>query len=320
MAVNMQNKVLETLAGVLPTGTDVDKVASAVASLLDEAVAGVKEQIVEDYNKKLDEGYRTIAEEREKDWQTAETGYKQAYDIIADLRARLTRQDEEFQSTLEEEYEKAYQMILAERAKNDELASTLYEEFESKTQSIRDWMIEKCDQFLGEMGDEYYEHAKRTVLNDPCMAEHRVAFEKVLDVAREYLSDEDIALNTNSKVEELETQVEQLQITKRQLEAKNMRLTTENSRVHDYLRETKELIEKNIVNEQNDRIEIVSKVEGRGKVINEQHREVVIGEVADSAARNLGVGDDNADVVGGVKYRVKNLYFLNCSLHSAYRD
>ena len=128
MAFITQDKVLEALAGLLPTGTDRDKVAAAVASLLDEAVASVKAQVVAEYNDKLDEGYRIIAEEREKDWQTAELGYKQAYDIIADLRARLTRQEEEFQATLVEEYEKAYQMILAERAKNDELENILYEE------------------------------------------------------------------------------------------------------------------------------------------------------------------------------------------------
>jgi hypothetical protein len=290
MAFITQDKVLEALAGLLPTGTDRDKVAAAVASLLDEAVASVKAQVVAEYNDKLDEGYRIIAEEREKDWQTAELGYKQAYDIIADLRARLTRQEEEFQATLVEEYEKAYQMILVERAKNEELETVLYEEFNKRTEAIREYIVEKCDEFLGEMGDEYYELARREVLNDPCMAEHRVAFERVLDVAKDYLSDEDIMLNTGSKVAELEQQVEHLAVTKRQLEAKNMRLMTENSRVHEYLRETKELIEKNILVERNERLEVAGNVQGRGFTANEPKREVILGEVVDS---NLTSGNNS---------------------------
>ena len=292
MALITQDKLLEALAGLLPSGTETEKVAAAVTSLLDEAVASVKTQVVEEYNSKLDEGYRIIAEEREKDWQTAQTGYKQAYDIIADMRARLTRQEEEFQSTLVEEYEKAYQMILVERSKNDELTDTLYEEFNKRTDAIREFIVEKCDQFLGEMGEEYYEAARREVLSDPCMAEHRVAFERVLNVAKDYLSDEDIMLNTNSKVSELEQQVEQLTVGKRQLEAKNMRLMTENTKVHEYLRETKELIEKNILVEQNERVETASKVQGRGYTTNEPKREVILGEVADSAVTS---GSQSAD-------------------------
>ena len=293
MAFVTQDKVLEALAGFLPTGTDKEKVTSVVASLLDEALASVKTQVVAEYNNKLDEGYRIIAEEREKDWQTAQTGYKQAYDIIADMRARLTRQEEEFQGTIVEEYEKAYQMILAERAKNDELEATLYEEFNKRTDAIREFIVEKCDQFLGEMGNEYYEMARREVLSDPCMAEHRIAFERVLNVAKDYLSDEDIMLNTNTKVAELEQQLEHITVSKRQLEAKNMRLMTENTKVHEYLRETKELIEKNILNEQNERVELAGKVQGRGFTANEPKREVILGEVVDNSAKTSGSNDND---------------------------
>jgi len=283
MANTKQNTILEALAGLIPEEAR-DKVAAVVTSLLDEAVTDLRSEMEAEYNEKLEEGYKTITAEREKDWQTAEEGYRQAYDVIADLRARLARQDEEFQQTLEEEYESAYQMILAERQKNESLHDMLYEEFDKKLKTMKEYMVEQLDQFLAQQGDEYYEMARREVLNDPCLLDHRLAFERVLDVAKDYLSDEDIMLNTNTRVEDLERQLESVQVTKRQLESKNMRLMTENNKMHDYLKETKELIEKNVLNEQNERLERASNVEGRGQTVSEPEREVLLGETVGSTA------------------------------------
>lgn len=299
MATTQQDRVLEALSGLVPEESR-DKVAALVTSLLDEAVDGLRAQCETEYNAKLDEGYKIIAEEREKDWETAEAGYKQAYDIIADLRARLSRQEEEFEQTLEEEYEKAYQMILAERKKNEDLEATLYEEFDKKTASIKNYIVDKADEFLGKMGEEYYEMAMREVLNDPCLAEHRIAFEKVLDVAKDYISDEDIMLGTNSKMSELEQQVESLEVSKRQLEAKNMRILTENNKLHEYLKETKQLMESNLLIEQNERLEHASNVQGRGNASSEPEREVLLGEAVDNSAVTRGsetVNDDEPKTI-----------------------
>jgi len=283
MANNSNDRILQALAGLIPEQAQ-DKAADLVTSLLDEAVTDLRTNMEAEYNDKLEEAYKTIAGERESDWQTAEEGYRQAYDIIADLRARLTRQEEEFQATLEEEYESAYQMILAERQKNDDISSTLYEEFDKKLQNMKEFMVDQVDQFLAQQGDEYFEVARREVLNDPCLLDHRLAFERVLDVAKDYLSDEEIMLNTNTRVEELEHQLESVSVTRRQLEGKNMRLMTENNKVKEYLKETKELIEANILNEQNARLEQARNVEGRGQTVSEPHREVLIGETVDSTA------------------------------------
>lgn len=278
MANTNQDRVLEALADLVPAEAQ-KKVATLVTSLLDEAVAEIQSKCETEYTSKLEEGYRIIAEEREKDLETAENGYNQAYNIIADLRARLARQEEEFQETLEEQYGEAYKMIQNERSKNENLEATLYEDFDHRTQKNKEYIVEKCDEFLTAMGEKYYELVRREVLNDPCTMEHRLAFEKILEVAKDYLSDEDIMLNTGSKIEELQTKLETVEVAKRQIEQKAMRLMTENSKMHEYLKETKELIENNILNEQNERLVNARNVEGRGKVASEPEREVrVIGE------------------------------------------
>lgn len=294
MATTQQDRVLDTLGDLVPEDSR-EKVAAAVTSLLDEAVNDLTEQFKSEYNTKLDEGYKVIAEEREKDWQTALQGYRQAYEIISELRTRLTRQEDEFEQTLEEEYEKAYQMILAERSKNENLSESMYEEYEGRTEKIKEFIVDSADKFLAEMGEEYYDMAMREVLSDPCLAEHRVAFERVLDVTKDYLSDEDIMLGTNERVSELEQRLESVEVAKRQIESKNMRLMTENNKMHEYLKETKELIEKNIINEQNERRTNARKVEGLGKVSNETQREVVLGEAVDSARTvDRETADDNS--------------------------
>jgi len=56
--------------------------------------------------------------------------------------------------------------------------------------------------------------------------------------------------------------------------------------MQEYLKETKELIEKNILNEQNARLEEARNVEGRGQTVSEPEREVLLGETVDSTVTN----------------------------------
>ncbi len=281
MAKTSQETILEALAGLIPEEAQ-EKVSTAVVAYLDEATADIEKEAAD----KLEDAYQIIADEREKDWQVAEEGYGQAYGIIADLRARLETQRDEFEQTLEEEFASAYEMLQEERKKNQDIEQVLYEEFDNKLKSIKEYMVDRVDAFLGEQGEEYYEMARREVLSDPCMAEHRVALESILDITRQFLSDEDAMLSSSSQADELSRQLEQVEVAKRRLEAKNMRLMTENSKMQEYLTETKEIIEQNILNEQNERIEQAQNVEGSGETVNEPEREIVLGEAVESNATN----------------------------------
>lgn len=276
-----QEKILEALSGLIPEDTQ-DKVSAVINAAFTEAVA----ELEKEYETRLEEAYQQLTVERENDWKVAEEGYQQAYEHITDLRNRLDIQQQEFEQTLEEEYAKAYDMLVEERNKNQTLSEELYREYDEKLTKIKDWMIDRIDEFLAKKGDEYYEMARREVLNDPCVAEHRVAFEKVLEVASNFLSDEDYLLNTSSKVEELNRSLEQTKNQIRILESKNTKLMTENNQMQSYIRQTKELIEESMVNEQQERVEKARTVEGRGKVIAEPEREVVIGETTSTTTKD----------------------------------
>lgn len=284
-----QDKILEVLSGLIPEDTQ-DKVSTVITAAFNEAVADLEKQ----YEAKLEEAYKAVTQEREDDWKVAEQGYTQAYEVITDLRNRLDLQQQEFDHTLEEEYEKAYKMLVEERNKNQTIGDDLYQEYDQKFNQVKEWMVDRVDEFLAKQGNEYYEMARRQALSDPALAEHRVAFDRVLEVAADFLTDEDYMLKTSSKVDEMSRTIEQTKRQVQMLESKNTRLMTENTKMQDYIRQTKELIEEGVLNEQKERAEKARTVEGRGVAITEPERQVVVGEPAEgTAAKTLVEQNDD---------------------------
>jgi F0F1-type ATP synthase membrane subunit b/b' len=260
------DKILEALSKLLPED-QVEDVTSAVNGMLDEA----KAEIEAEFNTKLEEAYAELSDELKDAESTAETGYQEAWAIISDLRGRLDTQRGEFETALEEGYEEAYQMLLGERGKNEELEGSLYEEYESKLGSMREYFIDKIDEFLTHKGQELYEQARRDVLSDPRMVEHKCTLDRVVETVSEYISDEDFALATTSKIDEVNRANEHLQSKVRMLEAKNIRVSTENNKLNESLRQAGDLLREHeevaASTEKNERIEKAGTVTGRGKQV-----------------------------------------------------
>lgn len=49
---------------------------------------------------------------------------------------------------MEEGYQEAYEMLMAEKKKNEDLEVQLYEEYEKKLKELKEFFVEKVDQFL----------------------------------------------------------------------------------------------------------------------------------------------------------------------------
>ncbi len=275
------DKILEAISGLIPEDVR-DQVSAVMTTAIKEAVANLDKE----YDDKLAEAYQELVAKRTDDQKIAEQGYAQAYEAITDLRNRLETQKQEFEKTLEEEYGKAYSMLQEERNKNESLADNLYEEYEGRLKEVKEWLIDRVDEFLAKKGEEYYEQARRDVLNDPYLAEHRAAFEKVLEVAADFISDDECMNKTSSKVEEMNRQVEHTKIQVRALESKNMKLMAENNQMKEYVHQTKELVKEHTLNERHERVAKSKKVESRGQTVVEPKREVVIGETNDATADN----------------------------------
>jgi len=279
------DRIIESLKKLLPED-QVNEVASAVEESLNESKGEVKEELEKEYNEKLEGAYSELSAELSEAEKTAEQGYEEAYKIITDLNARLGIQKGEFDTALEEGYEEAYQMLIAERNKNEGIEVEMYEEYDKKLAEMKEYIVDKVDEFLQHKGSEIYEQAKQDVLNDPRMAEHKVAFDKVVDITADYLSDEDYANNTSAKLDEVGKEVEELKGQLKVLEARNIRLSTENNKLNETVHETQQILveqresaeaekEAVVIAEQKERESKAEEVEGKGQSVVEEKVEVI---------------------------------------------
>ena len=263
-------KIVEALKKLLPE-TEVNEVSHAIQQMLDEAKADLEAE----FNQKLEEAYAELTSELTQAEKTAEQGYEEAYAIIGDLRNRLEIQGQEYKDALEEGYEEAYQMLKAERAKNENLEVEMYEEYDQKLAEMKEYIVDKVDQFLQLKGHEIYEQARRDVLADPRLAEHKVALDKIVNIATGYMSDEDFGGVNNEKIEEASREIEALKGQMRILEARNIRISTENTKLNEAVRQAQDLITESrkvvskekksaVLAEQKERVEKAKNVTGRG--------------------------------------------------------
>lgn len=284
MANNSIEQVMKALAGLIPE--DAQKtVEEAVSKFLENAVA----ELEKEYSEKLEDAYKTITEEKAADEAIAEQGYTQAWEIITDLRDRLEIQKEEFEQALEEGYEEAYQMLQEERSKNDTLEVSLYEEYDKRMADVKEYMVDKIDQFLALQGEKYYEMAKKDVLNDPAVAEQKLAFEKVLEVAQNFLSDEDFAYATSGRIDQLAKQLDEQKVHIKTLEAKNMRLATQNQQLTEAVKHQHAVLTEAKNNERTARTQKAKNAEARGQghLDRKDQRQVIIGEQQDVSGETV---------------------------------
>jgi len=270
------DKIIEALSKVLSDEQQLKDVASAVESYLGEA----KVELEQEFETKLNSAYEELSNEVKTAEKTAEQGYQEAFAIISDLRNRLETQRSEFESALEEGYEEAYQMLVSERGKNTNIEADLYEEYDKKLSQMKEFMIDKIDEFLAVKGKDIYEQARRELMNDPAIAEHKVTLNKIIEHVSDYITDEEYALATSSKLEEAQKQVEELAAKARLLEARSVRLSAENTKLTEAVRQREELIKEHAVvaakSDKNERQESAKNATGRGSKVT--GKEVVIGE------------------------------------------
>jgi hypothetical protein len=297
------DRIIESLKKLLPED-QVKEVASAVEESLNSSKGEVTEELEKEYNEKLEGAYSELSTELSEAEKTAEQGYEEAYGVITDLNARLGTQKSEFDVALEEGYEEAYQMLISERNKNEGIEVEMYEEYDKKLAEMKGYIVDKVDEFLQHKGSEIYEQAKQDILNDPRMAEHKVAFDKVVDITADYLSDEDYANNTSAKLDEVGKEVDELKGALKVLEARNIRLSTENNKLNEAVHETQQMLveqqehveaekEAVVIAEQKERESKAEEVEGKGQSVVEEKVKVI----AEFNENNEEATEDTNDTV-----------------------
>lgn len=255
-------KIVEALTKLLPE----DAVAEVTEAVKTE-LASAKESLENEFNAKLEDAYAELSDELKGAEETAIKGYKEAYAIINDLRSRLETQQREFEGSMEEGYEEAYQMLQAEKGKNENIEVEMYDSFDKKLQEMKEYMVDKVDQFLQHKGKEIYESARRDVENDPHTSEHKVALDKIVECVANYIGDEGAPSADSAKVGELAKKIEDTKAHVKILEARNIRLSAENTKLTEAVRETQKVITESAKVEKKERAERAKNVQGRGRAV-----------------------------------------------------
>ena len=257
-------KIVEALTKLLPEDS-VKDISEAVKIELEKA----KQECEQEFNSKLEEAYAELSNELKGTEQTALQGYQEAYAIIEDLRKRLEVQQTEFESSMEEGYEEAYQMLTAEKAKNENIEVEMYEQFNQKLSEMKEYMVDKVDAFLQYKGQDIYESARREIINDPRTSEQKVVLDRVVECVSDYISDADFTSAVNSKLSSADKKIEELKSQTKILEARNIRLSTENNKLNEAVREAKQVITESVKEEKQERAEKAKNAQGRGRTVND---------------------------------------------------
>ena len=305
------NKLIETFKKFLPAD-QLKEVSAAVDAMMLEATEEITSQKEVEFNKQLENAFNELSAELQAAEKTAEHGYEEAFAIITDLRNRLEVQREEFEKSLEEGFEEAYQHLLAERAKNGTLEVDLYEEYEKKYGDLKEQFVDMLHEFLNTKGAEIYEQAKRDLLGDPRYAEHKVALDKIAEIAASYLNGEEVALATSSKLEEAHKQLEEMKGQIKVMEARNIRLARENEKLNETVSHSHKLVTESRKVEKKERVEKGKNVSGRAAIVTEHETKVITenNQTVDSKDTNkssstlfesLGLSADVVHTLAGTK-------------------
>jgi len=305
----MPNKIVEALSSILPEDT-----LKEVTSAVDEALNEAKTELEAEYQEKLDEAYEGFAGQLKEAEATATKGYEQAATIIEELRNRLETQRNEFESFQNEQYSIAAKMLEDEQSKSGDLETRLYEEYDKKYAELEENMIDKLDQFLKLKGRTYYEQARRDVLNDPTMAEHKVALDHIVDTVANYISDEEYSLATSKKLEESNKHIEDLSGRLKIVEAKNIRLAMDNQKLNEEVKKSHNLLTEQKTQKVEEKRELreekAQHVEGKGRKVT--NKELIAETVDKPKAEVKEVAAANTTLVEAISpEELKNMRILS---------
>jgi regulator of replication initiation timing len=284
-------KFTESLRKVLPEGVDAHEIELAA----EEMIAEVRRDLDAEFSRKLETAYAELSAEKEEIEKTALAGYQEAYAFINEIRNRMELMRGEYERELEKGFEEAYQMIQEEKSKAGALSGEIHEEYDAKLAQVKNFIVDRLDEFLKTKGQEIHESQRRDLLADPAFAEQRVALDKVVGILSDYLSEEDRSFATSSRLEERNKEVESLKAKVRMAEDRNRQLGRENARLNEQVSQAAKVINESRQNEKHERAKRGREATGRGHVVYGEGT-VVIAEHNDKPSNKKSAHKDTVEL------------------------
>lgn len=296
------DKLLEALKATSLTESQVNDVTKAVEDMVSEAIQQIETKKQEEYDGKIEEAYDKIQAEIDQTEAKALEGYQQAHEIIQDQQLRIETLEREYENKMEEGYQQAWEMLQAEQAKNESLESELQQENDARLNEMRNFIVEKLDLFLQMQKAEVYEEARRDILNDPKMVEHRIALERMAEIMSDYLSVEELAGTSSKKIAEQQSYIEDLEGRVKILDRKVINQSKQLHSVNEAIRQNEQLVTEanKILAEQdkNERKNSKGTVSGRGqRVLSENRNEEIVKENVETKEEKHQTFNENEQII-----------------------
>jgi len=148
------------------------------------------------------------------------------HEKISKLTQKIQGIKEEHQAALDEGYQEAFEMLQAERARSEQLEVDLYEEYDKKLKSIKEFIVGKVHQFLNMKWEEYQQTGQEDLVAKLDIWRQKMTPAEMVDEALAEDQDPDHDLKEHVKI----------------VEAKNIRLQVELAK----MKEMKELLLKQL--------------------------------------------------------------------------
>lgn len=299
------DKILEALKKLLPQES-LNEVATAVQEVLDES----KKELDAEFTSKLEEAYSELSAQLAEAEKIAYQGYAEAAGVIQEGRELQDNMREEYERELEKGYAEAYEMVKSAKAEKNAVEIDIHDQYDAKLNQMKEYVVDKLDQFLQFRGGDIYGQAKRDILSDPRFAEQKVVLDKIVEVASDYLSAEDYNVVTSAKLENAAKSIEELKAQIHLMEHRNIRLANENNKLNESMRQHKDVLNENKNNEKKERAQKAKNVSGRGTVVEGDQTKVIAEHSAPAKAtvqedtsllESIGLDRDTVNLLAGTK-------------------
>jgi len=218
--------------------------------------------------------------------------------MLQDTEARMERLKTEHQNEMDREFEVAYSKLRQEQEKNKNLSLEAHKQAEERFKQGYQFVIEKLDDYVHNHTAELMVEARRNVMSDPRILEHKLALDQILDIAASYMGEAGIGAASATKVKELSRKLKEMESHVQVLEHRNIRLSQRNSTLTEQVNKSKAVLNEQHKVERKEKARIANEsASGRG------HRVLTDGKIIpEYSAKKTESVDDGSEVFNEQTY------------------
>lgn len=253
---NSQQKLMEAIADLVP-----GDLKTELSHSIEEWASNVVAEIDAEYEAKFEEAQAAHDADLQAVKQKVLESYADAHQMLHELAQQKEDIKAEAKRVISEGFEEAFQMLKAQERNSEASELELYEEFDGRTGRIREFYVDKLNDYLNEKIPQIEEMVAHKVAASPAVSESTRVVERVLEAVSPMIANG----HRFAKADNTARQLAEAQARVRILESKNMKLGTEVKKLNEVARRSEELIRENVEAERRARREVARNAQSQGQ-------------------------------------------------------